>query len=313
MSKTWFINNDEKLAGWFFIDRCFESYVRHFCLCFFSVFLMSCTKDVPVTLPPFESKIVVESYIVQGDSAIVVRLDQTIDPTIKNYWSAIDTSFASAQVLIAFDNKTSTLRRIQYEEQSRYFDNPITHGRIFALDGTVEGMKSFRLIVDYQLRHVEAACSMPPSLHVTNASLTGTLNNADMYTSFKLIVAAEFPVGLTYYMIRIRSKSFEGFTRKDSIWREFGRGYFVVTDAADHKEFNIDNIPYPSKRTGGYYEILIAQIEKAYYEFALTSSAQYGELDSVIPTETTEVPSNIRGGYGIFTAMSYDTLMVTIP
>ncbi|HLP18372.1 MAG TPA: hypothetical protein VK470_19085, partial [Bacteroidota bacterium] len=58
--------------------------------------------------------------------------------------------------------------------------------------------------------------------------------------------------------------------------------------------------------------VLLSRIEKSHYDFALASRAQVGETDTFLPSETTAVPSNIVGGYGIFTAMSTDTIKVVM-
>lgn len=273
-------------------------------------FFASCNENVPVTLPQFESRLVAESYIVGGDSAIVVRLDQTIDPLAPSYWSATDTSFAAAEVKIKFDDTLHSLKRLLYADQQRYAHD-VRYGRVFAIDGMIVGEKTFQLTVDYQNRHIEAECSMPSPIQVASATLSGTLDNSGYFTGFRIGIVAKFPAGSSYFMVCVMSKNYDWPT-KDSIWQDIARGYFVANNRVDYEEFNLINSS-PSKRRSGYYKVLIARIEKTYYDFALASRAQYGELDSVIPTETTEVPSNIRGGYGIFTAMSCDTLMVSIP
>lgn len=288
--------------------------IQHFFL-FFILIFTSCEQDVSVDLPHFEEKLVVESYIVEGDSVFIVRIDKTVNPILKGNVFNYDTNFAGTYVVLSYNNNSYTLRSISdYMEKRRYnvdVGNNIP-GRFFVLDKKVENVSSIKLVAKYRTLHVESECKMPPSVHITEAKLTGISDDSIRYSKFKIDIEANFPSVLSYYMVRILGKYPDShLIGYDDGIREIARDYYIVNSPVQKKEFILNNT---SARIGEFniYMILLSHIEKTYYDFALASNSQFGELADIIPTETTEVPSNIRGGYGIFTAMSSDTAKVTL-
>jgi hypothetical protein len=279
---------------------------------FFFLLLNSCKHDVAVDLPPFEEKLVVESYIVQGDSVFIIRIDKTVNPIIKSYPIMFDTNFSGTTAVLSFNNTNYELRQIvDYREERQYNILTNNHGRLFVLNKKVEYVSNMKLIVDYRSYHVESECNMLPVVHIKKASFTGVTNNAEFYSSFKVNVEADFPSGISFYMIRIMPTSFVAINDPGAI-KESARGYFIVNKEVSNKEFIFTNPFYSLVGEFSDYTIILSRIEKTHYDFAISSLTQFEELNTMIPTETTEVPSNIQGGYGIFTAMSNDTIRVKI-
>ena len=283
----------------------------------FLFLLNSCKHDVDVDLPPFEEKLVVESYIVQGDSAFIVRIDKTVNPIIKSNTITYDTNFAGTEVILSYNNNNFKLRQMSvYLDEGKYNVFSGNHGRFFVLDKKVENINTLKLIANYRTYHVESECVMLPAVHIKNAVLTGTSNysesqSREIYSIFTVNVEADFPSGISYYMMRIMRPPLDTI-REHSLLREITKGYFVVYNSVQKNKFIFNNTF--SEQVGWFnnYTIILSRIEKLHYYFALSSVIQFGESNTMIPTETTEVPSNIRGGYGIFTAMSNDTIKVKI-
>ncbi len=283
---------------------------------FFLLFLTSCKQDVAVDLPPFEEKLVAISYIEEGDSKYLVYINKTIDPHLDNYWNYIDTSFAMAKVMLSIDNVPFELRRMPKSEYHKYISSVHnSYGRFFALDKKVKNITNVKLTMEYQGMKVESECNMLPTPHIENAVLTGTSQSSGYYSGMKVKISANFPAGISLYMIQLIQPSYIVYQDSVNVWyssQYSTKGYFTSTNTDRNKEFIFSNTSFSSNTNQRNYIIVLTRIEKAYYDFALTSKAQFNETDTFLPTETTEVPSNIRGGYGIFTAMKSDTAKVTL-
>lgn len=278
----------------------------------FLLLFNSCKQDVAVNLPPFKEKLVAISYIEEGEDKYLVYINKTIDPHLDKYWNYVDTSFATAKVMLSIDNVPFELRRIPKSEYHKY--NSSVHnsyGRFFALDKKVEKITNIKLTAEYQGMKVESECNMLPTPHIKNSVITRVVYNSQKSSGLKVNLEADFPSGKSFYMMRLGVTYFNANYGKDQ-FSEITRGYFVVNNAVHNQEFIFDNIVFSSTGSTNDYTIIFTRIEKAYYDFALASKAQVGETDTFLPTETTEVPSNIRGGYGIFTAMSSDTTKVIL-
>ncbi len=269
----------------------------------------SCHQDVSVDPFPFEGRLVVESYAVRGGDYIMVRVDKTRDPIYK--YSPDRPVIPDASVRIIANGTTYLLRKVPYSYHfgSQYY----LYTRGMALD-------SLRLSVDCQSAHAESECSVPPDLTIRRVGLSGNVNSAGLYTSFTLSVDADFPAGDSYYLAFIMKVPVPtpAYPYPLSPVR-VATGYFRQTSGALTANFEFEGIQgkfascraYATK--SGIYQIVFSRIEKKYYDFAIAMMVQYGELDSIIPTETTDIPTDMRGAYGIFTGISSDTLRVTLP
>ena len=289
---------------------------KYILLLFIVVSFYSCKQNVAVDFPPFEEKLVVVSYIEEGDDKYLVYVNKTIDPHLEKYWNYIDTSFATAKVMLSIDNVPFQLRRIPKYEYHKYISSVHnSYGRFFALDKKIENITNLKLAVEYEGKRIESECTPFPTPHIDNAFLIGTSKNLEYYKNLKLLVEASFPAGISYYRVTIIQSS--RMVVIDSLHRIIysggtAIGYFKSNNGERKKEFTFTNVSFPLDTNQRKCNIIFSRIEKTYYDFALASKAQVGETDTFLPTETTEVPSNIRGGYGIFTAMSSDTTKVIL-
>ncbi|MEK6869025.1 MAG: DUF4249 family protein [Nanoarchaeota archaeon] len=276
----------------------------------FLLFLNSCKNGVGIDLPPFKEKLVVESYIVQGDSAFIVHIDKTVDPIYRGTTFLYDTNFAGTEVVLSYNNNSYTLRPLMdYLESTN-------HGRSFVLDKKVENVNTLQLVATYRNLQVKSMCSLLPAVHIKTATLIGTSSYSEsesrnLYTKFTAKVEADFPSGSSYYIMRIMRPSLD-ILRDHLLLREVAKGYFIVNNSVQQKEFIFNHLPFEQVGWFNNYTIILTRIEKLHYDFIISTIAQFGELGNIIPSETTEIPTNIIGGYGIFTMMSNDTIRVPI-
>ncbi len=282
--------------------------MKNILICLVSISLLSCKQDVSVTIPRFSEKLVALSYIVNGDSSYIVYINKTQDPEQNQYWKYLDTSFVDAKVLLLINNiphELDRMSRMETPNHSSMMSN--SGGRFFILRKKVENISSLKLSVEYHGKKIVSSSFPLPTPEIDKVTLTGTLQPSGVYSTLKIRMEADFPPDQSYYYIQVIQS---GYTEEvDSQHKIFhqgftARGFFSSSGAGRVKEFLLNNIRFSSNINQKLCSINISRVEKVYFDFALAARAQRGEGDSFLPTETTEVPSNIEGGYGIFTVMN---------
>lgn len=279
-------------------------------LCLISSILCSCKHDVNVDIPPFEKKLVALSYVEEGDNSCLVYLNTTVDPQQSSYWKDADTSFAEASVIVTIDGIHYPLRRLEHFEPNRY-RSAVTDGRFFVLEKKIESAVHLELSAEYKGMQIRSSCCIPHAPRIQHAILTSTLQSSRYDSRVALYLEADFPSEVSYYLVRFGYMGVNTFTGS-KYFSELARAYIIASDGIRAKEIVFDRVMIPESLRKEPCTVLLSRIEKSHYDFALASRAQVGETDTFLPSETTAVPSNIVGGYGIFTAMSTDTIKVVM-
>ena len=288
--------------------------------------LNSCAKESEIILPQFEEKLVVVSKIIKGNDFFIVKLDKTINPTSGYFSEPTDTSFANATVSLFYNGNKYNLQIIDTSEHEKYnlppygywynqvwYRDPNRRGKYFVLNKKVENINNIKLTVDYQTYNAEAECNMPPAIKINKIRFIGSLNSSNYYSNFKIGINADFPIGISYYLMKIRVKGFSYNAWYDS---DVFEKPIMINKTSQENEFIFDiNKSIGKSSDSLIYKFILFRVEKEYHDFVLLASdiGQSGDFEDIIPSETIEIPNNIRGGYGFFTAMSSDTANIIIP
>jgi len=86
-----------------------KNYIKHIILLFFLTSFFACEKEISVDLPPYESKVVIEGYIEQGQNpyVLITRSQGYFDPVDSNTFSEMQVT--NALVTVSNGTVTDTL------------------------------------------------------------------------------------------------------------------------------------------------------------------------------------------------------------
>ncbi len=266
----------------------------------------SCSGEVPVALPPFEEKLVLEGYFVAGDT-MIVRLDRAINPYLRNV-TRQDPNRAVKGAIIQVSNQDTTIRLAE---------NPVfTLGRsgiLYSAGRLVEESVGYSITVDYQGFHVRSKCVVLPVTKILSVQLDASFqtlptSSGERHRSeFDLQLVGEFPPNVAHYLLEVSGKTTSG-TLETLVAVPFQIGEITGRNPirfADLVAYELSYLPTE-------YVVSLLRIDALYYEYLLAVETQQGEYSSFLVNETTKVPSNIVGGLGIFAGMSRDTVHVVI-
>jgi len=254
--------------------------------------LASCSKDYLIQLPPNESKLVVECYLEDGRPmcALISESKALLDT------STIPPLIISAFVVITHGTEIDTLLPFAYldvEQRRAYnFGNPKIV-RVNYLDAT-----NYRIdVVDKKGRRVSAVTHFIRPVQIE--SLTPTFNNnneAFCYTKFK-----DDPAAVNYYRLVLNKNSVN-----DSISLEA-----LISDnlANDNNEI-IYGSGYDFKN-GDSIHARLFHLTNDYYNYLNTRQTAIAALINPFAVSG-EIVSNIKGGLGVFAALSYTQKSVAV-
>jgi len=275
-----------------------------FLTCFLS---FSCQKEFGIDLPEHEWKIVVEGYLTSGDS-VLVRVNETRQ--YENQFSVDDPTRngGNADVIVNVNGVDYRLQQYSLPPSST-----LLYPTIYSLPASqlvVPHQGVLSLKVNYRGKSVISQSTVPLQPKIISFR---TLPNKVNSKLFDLEIEAAFPSGLSYYLVQGSTE-----TIKDtaSIVMPFLSDIIVVEGNGEKKKIVVQNrgrgivaIPQSPRR----FILTLKRVNKEFYDFDAALRAQLDDLygnKKLLGREITEIPSNISGGVGIFTAMSVDTLSV---
>lgn len=257
----------------------------------------SCNKleqQVTVDLPEFESQLVVECYL-QNDTPVIASVTETQDlysPPTRNPF------VSGAIVSLSYDDKTDTLRTnlIPDFRNIKYY-NYIRPGLLNPKPGT-----TFRLNVKDSKGRVATA--------ETQWLETVKIDSVDYRfreDSMAYLVVYFKDDGSTkdYYRFRIKnlSDTSDGGRRQDRRDFAFADGIFNGETIAQGTGYNF--------KKGDRLEVYLYHITEDFYEFTRTMRAAENANGNPF-AQPAVIKSNIKGGIGVFAALSYDKKSFTI-
>jgi len=263
------------------------------------VILMSCDMNVPVSLPEFQEKLVIESYLTVDDS-IIVRIDKTLNPFVFPDRNNPGRRVRGAIVQLSVGDSIFQLR----ERTTPY---GYYTGILYTDYRRVTPQTKYRISVDYQSLHAEAECTTFPRIRLTDARVSAQYQPREYNASFDLMISASFPLTESYYLVSLFAPTVPS-NGSPYVTAPFWVNANHSTEFVSLRGVSKTSFVAPPSR----FRVELRRIDKIYYDIYKAVEAQRGEYDSFLGSETTEIPTNIIGGYGIFTGMSKDTMSVVL-
>ena len=279
-----------------------------------SLVFFSCNRDIDINIPTEPSKIVVESYLSVGDS-LLVRINESGPPNRKAY----DNKYINnASVTIKVDNQ---ILQLQYTSQpipngGEYgpeFIN-IRQGSYYYLPRSVHQVKpntTYTLSVSFGGRTVQSSIQTIEKTPILSAQLFPILHGAgDTTVGFR--IQANYPFGDSYYKaiwyvrgpFRIQQPGLD--TTIIIVGKAFQTVFIHSSGQSQTREFDTKQKYQSSTISDVSGFACLKHITKLQHDFLQAIDVQ--KDDYSLFTETTDIPTNIEGGYGIFTSTVSDTL-----
>lgn len=253
---------------------------------------MACTKDYNIQLPTNESALVVESYLEDGQpmraliSESTNLLDTSLTPSI----------FIQATVIISHGNVKDTLKpRLFIDSIQKKVFNYVSDKVVKA---DFLSKETYRIdVYDTKGRHAYGTTYFIKPLPIE--SLTPTLNaekKAFCLTKFK-----DDPTQTNYFRLILNKNSLSDSSQLN-----------VILDNSFANSSN--EFVYGSGYSFEPKDVIIARVYHLTYEYYIyLTTLQNARTALVNPFAVSgEVVSNIKGGLGVFAALSYDQKSVTV-
>ena len=293
--------------------------IKTFIYSLFSLVFLSCSRDIDINISNEPSKLVVESYLSVGDS-LLVRINESAPPNSNRSYD--NKHINNAIVTIKVVNQ---ILQLQYTSQSISNGGEYGPEFVFSRQGSyyylprsthqVKPNTIYALSVSYGGRTVQSTIQTVEKTPILLAELFPILHDGGD-TTVGLRIQANYPIGNCYYNalwyirgpFRIQQQGFD--TTVIIVAKIFQTEFLHSSGQSQIREFDtkqkyqsltISNVP-------GFASL--KRISKLQHDFLQAIEVQ--KDDYSLFTETTDIPTNIEGGYGIFTSTVSDTATVKV-
>jgi hypothetical protein len=260
-----------------------------FCLL---LLIASCSKDYDIQLPANKSALAVECYLEDGQpirvliSETTALLDTNLTPPI----------FIQATVIISHGNVKDTLKPMTFIdiEKKRVFN----YGSNKIVKADFTGKETYRIdVYDTKGRHAYGTTHFIKPVEIE--SLTPVFNNENK--AFCLTKFKDDPSVKNYFRLVLNKNTFTDSSEMD-----------IVLDNSFANSSN--EYVYGSGYSFKKGDVINARVFHLTYDYYLyLTTLQNAQSALVNPFAVSgEVVSNIKGGVGVFAALSYATKSVTV-
>jgi Domain of unknown function (DUF4249) len=260
-----------------------------FCLL---LLIASCSKDYDIQLPANKSALAVECYLEDGQpmrvliSETTALLDTNLTPPI----------FIQATVIITHGNVKDTLKPMTFIDiaQKRVFN----YGSNKIVKADFTGKETYRIdVYDTKGRHAYGTTHFIKPVEIE--SLTPVFNNENK--AFCLTKFKDDPSVKNYFRLVLNKNTFTDSSEMD-----------IVLDNSFANSSN--EYVYGSGYSFKKGDVINARVFHLTYDYYLyLTTLQNAQSALVNPFAVSgEVVSNIKGGVGVFAALSYATKSVTV-
>jgi hypothetical protein len=268
-----------------------------------SATLLSCEKEVKTgTIPDFEQKLVISSFISPADtvSNVVVSSNKRIYGDL-----GLLESLGDLTAFISDGTKAIPLIRTT------------TGFKFSADDFKIDEGKSYKLrVLSSKGLETEAECTVPFTRNLQPVIDTFTVIRTGWNPSFTAKISmTDFPGEDNYYRLYCEQENFYVYNKKKMHYKTMFSGFnkeFFTDKGSDGKNIEIASIVLNNARTldSSFFKVYILNTNKEYYAYHESIKKYSGGEDPF--TEVSPVFTNITGGLGIFAAYTVDSLVIRL-
>jgi len=275
--------------------------------------IVSCERDIKnISLPDFEQKLVIHSFISPYDSVSLVRIasNQRIYGDL-----SINETPSVSNVTISNGEKEVILKEVLSGYIFTHMEMPVEEGKTYILTVTGEnGLKaeaSCRVPIrrDFypEIDTIHELLEIPIEvLEIPEAGINQKMIRADVYLT-------DYPGENNYFRFASRYLVYDSTNLAPSSQEPYGDESEFISDSGKDGErffFNTVSVPDPYQHDSAFLVIYILNTDKDYYTYH-QSLDNYSDGESPF-IEVSPVYTNIEGGLGIFASYVVDSVVVRI-
>jgi hypothetical protein len=288
------------------------------------VIIISCSNtSVEYDKPTSDGKLLVESYIKEGDTAIMVRLEKPISAYTWN-GNTIDTTnkIHSAIVKIFIDGNEYLLNE-NPSPQFYWYGVSMWNSSLYSLPQDVKEFSNCSIVVDYDGKRYDASAVNPGKVKILSAEAKIGFEKKQFYFTMPVNIKCNIDYDKqknNYFRVKTEVK----YQYIDSYISTYIFNSYLCLNENTINEIEISSsnsnvkfvypINYDTTTTPDFKNvtIFVERLSEEYYHLREALNAQHTDYDTPFGSEVTEIPSNINNGYGIFTCISRDSICANI-
>jgi len=270
------------------------------------VMIASCERDIKnISLPDFEQKLVIHSFISPYDTASLV----TVGSNQRIYGDLTTTEVPMvSSVTISNGEQEIILKEVPSGYIFTHMEMPVEEGKTYRLTVTGEnGLKT------------EASCRVPirrnfypeiDTLHeileIPEAGINQKMIRADVFLT-------DYPGENNYFRFVSKYLVYDSIYTVLPIFEPYGEEPEFISDSGRDGErlfFNTVSVPDPYQNDSAFLVIYILNTDRDYYTYHQSLDNYSGGESPFI--EISPVYTNIEGGLGIFASYVVDSVVVRI-
>lgn len=268
--------------------------------------IVSCERDIKnISLPDFEQKLVIHSFISPYDSVSLVRIasNQRIYGDL-----SINETPSVSNVTISNGEKEVILKEVLSGYIFTHKEMPVEEEKTYIL--TVNGENGIK---------AEASCKVPirrdfhpeiDTLHevfeIPEAGIVQKIIRADVYLT-------DYPGENNYFRFASRYLVYDSTNLAPPSQEPYGEESEFISDSGKDGErffFNTVSVPDPYRHDSAFLVIYILNTDKDYYTYHQSLDNYSGGESPFM--EVSPVYTNIEGGLGIFASYVVDSVVVRL-
>jgi hypothetical protein len=287
------------------------------------IFILSCSNtSVEYDKPTSSGKLLVETYIKEGDTAIMVRLEKPISVYTWNENNSDTTHKIHNAIVKVFIDGNEYLLNENPSPQFNWYGVSMCNSSLYSLRQEVTEFSDCSIIIDYEGKRYDASAINPGKVKALSAEAKFSCENKTKYFSLPLDVKCSLDYDKdknNYY--RVNATAYIKYNGKEG-WINYYYSYFVFTENTKNVfdltlnwcggNFNSYDLEESENISITKVVIYVEKISEEYYHLREALNAQHTDYDTPFGSEVTEIPSNINNGYGIFTCISRDSICANI-
>ena len=286
------------------------------------VFILSCSNtSVEYDKPYADGKLLVESYIKEGDTAIWVRLETPLSIYTRSQYKIDTSSRVHDATVKVFIDEAEYLLFEDHSTSINWYGYVMNSSTLYYFKKNISEFSNCRITVDYAGNKYDASAVNPGKVHIIFAEAKFNTLLKYSYSHFPLDVKCSIDCNNkknNYF--RVNARAYITYNGKKG-WIDYSYSYLTINE-------NVKNdIILTLHNDGGNYNyndlketeiiltnviIYIEKLSEDYYHLREALNAQREDDDTPFGSEVIEIPSNINNGFGIFTCISRDSICANI-
>ncbi len=290
-------------------------FAKYLIILFLGLWAYSCNEDLVIETPGFSQKVVVEAYLCKQYQDVVVKLSKTVTPYTRFYYDDVSTRVLGAESKLILGGTEYQFQEDSIKHFTDYYGYLYTDysglGRYYIKNIDLAGASKCSLSINYLGSKIEAEENFPNEVKIYSVedTIISRIPPGNKYPVryLSLKIRADFPKNeKSYYRVSRVLEYMVPYSKNIGSLSE--SDYFCHNSNDNFHLFEMrliyENMGYEINRVILYLD----HITKNHYDFIKAMKTQEENDDTAFGSEGTQIPTNIKNGFGIFTCFTRDSV-----